>query len=354
MNGNGVVTDVYTYDAFGVLIDQLPVALNLQTPNNYLYSGEQWDPELGMYFLRARYLNPAAGRFWTMDPYQGQLSEPQSLHKYLYVHNDPVNYFDHSGYVRDGHHRIPQSKWKKWNFSEAALEFFDSEEAVVKVTGETHNFMRPHGTYNVMVEKQMKAFMKGGVDPRRMSTDDARRLLEFVEEDDFIKGFNKHAAKGPTATLKWFKDKGFKLLPENMQKKALKNALKTKTATKLGSAIGKKAVPMIGVGFTMMMAGQMKAEGATTREIQKAVLNDLFYNVPEVAEAGVDAAWNHAEFIAEGVRTGAFGYLDYDPEVDDYQGGGYSAADFYEAAQRRFDNGGRCLTAGDSIGGWSW
>ena len=44
------------------------------------------------------YLNPAMGRFWTMDSYEGNSSDPLSLHKYLYCHADPVNGTDPSGH----------------------------------------------------------------------------------------------------------------------------------------------------------------------------------------------------------------------------------------------------------------
>jgi len=47
---NGFVTDTYDYDAFGNLI-----ARTGSTPNLYLFTGEQFDPDLGLYFLRARY-----------------------------------------------------------------------------------------------------------------------------------------------------------------------------------------------------------------------------------------------------------------------------------------------------------
>jgi hypothetical protein len=50
-----------------------------------------------MYYLRARYYHPDAGRFWTMDKYTGNQSDPLSLHKYLYCRNDPANAVDPSG-----------------------------------------------------------------------------------------------------------------------------------------------------------------------------------------------------------------------------------------------------------------
>jgi RHS repeat-associated protein len=47
--------------------------------------------------VRARYLNPNIGRFWTMDTYEGTEDDPSSLHKYAYCMNNPVNGFDPTG-----------------------------------------------------------------------------------------------------------------------------------------------------------------------------------------------------------------------------------------------------------------
>jgi YD repeat-containing protein len=48
-DGAGQITDTYDYDAFGNLI-----GLTGATPNNYLFTGEQYDADLGLYYLRAR------------------------------------------------------------------------------------------------------------------------------------------------------------------------------------------------------------------------------------------------------------------------------------------------------------
>jgi RHS repeat-associated protein len=54
-------------------------------PNAYLYRGEQYDSDLGLYYLRARYYNPMTGRFMSRDPEEGTPHIPATLHKYLYV-----------------------------------------------------------------------------------------------------------------------------------------------------------------------------------------------------------------------------------------------------------------------------
>ena len=60
-------------------------------------SGEQYDQDLGLYYLRARYYNPNTGRFLSRDPLDGLAKDPASLHKYLYANGDPINGIDPSG-----------------------------------------------------------------------------------------------------------------------------------------------------------------------------------------------------------------------------------------------------------------
>ena len=47
--------------------------------------------------LRARYFNPLTGRFLTRDPANGQMTDPKSLHKYLYAGGDPIDMIDPTG-----------------------------------------------------------------------------------------------------------------------------------------------------------------------------------------------------------------------------------------------------------------
>jgi RHS repeat-associated protein len=91
-NNQGDVTDRYSYDAFGQLLSSTGT-----TVNSFLYTGEQKDDAAGLYYLRARYYDPAIGRFLTSDPYQGNPQDPRSLHKYSYVQDNPVNGADPLG-----------------------------------------------------------------------------------------------------------------------------------------------------------------------------------------------------------------------------------------------------------------
>jgi len=87
---NAATAQVFRYDAFGVRLDAATALTSL------LYSGEQTDAT-DLQYLRARYYDPATGRFNRLDPFAGNVDDPLSLHKYLYCHADGVNAVDPSG-----------------------------------------------------------------------------------------------------------------------------------------------------------------------------------------------------------------------------------------------------------------
>jgi RHS repeat-associated protein len=89
---NAVITDTWAYDAFGAITTHTGT-----TSNDFLYTGQQYDEESGLYYLRARYMNPQSGLFMSQDPYRGSVTEPLSLHKYLYANANPALYTDPTG-----------------------------------------------------------------------------------------------------------------------------------------------------------------------------------------------------------------------------------------------------------------
>jgi RHS repeat-associated protein len=88
----GAVTDTYSYTAFGELFNQTG-----STANSYLYTGQQFDSLTGLYSLRARYYNPALGRFLSQDTYPVNFNNPVELNRYVYTGNSPINRADPTG-----------------------------------------------------------------------------------------------------------------------------------------------------------------------------------------------------------------------------------------------------------------
>jgi RHS repeat-associated protein len=91
-DSSGAVSDRYIYDAYGNLI-----ASSGNTENSYRFAGEQFDKNLGQYYLRDRYYGTNIGRFTRSDNFEGSFDNPLSLNKYLYANGSPSNYSDPSG-----------------------------------------------------------------------------------------------------------------------------------------------------------------------------------------------------------------------------------------------------------------
>lgn len=83
------ICNKYDYDAWGNLITCEEII-----PNRYLYTGQQFDQITQQYYLRARYYNPVIARFTQEDIYRGD-----GLNLYTYCDNNPVIYYDSSGYA---------------------------------------------------------------------------------------------------------------------------------------------------------------------------------------------------------------------------------------------------------------
>ena len=67
----GAVTKSYTYDAFGVEQN-----IDDADDNAFRYCGEYYDSESGTIYLRARYYDPAIGRFISRDSVTGENTDP--------------------------------------------------------------------------------------------------------------------------------------------------------------------------------------------------------------------------------------------------------------------------------------
>jgi RHS repeat-associated protein len=91
----GAIVQLYAFDAYGN-------ALGFNTSEaltEFLYSGEQFDSKIGQQYLRQRYYDSTTGRFNRLDLFFGNVTDPLSLHNYLYAHTDPIMFTDPSGKI---------------------------------------------------------------------------------------------------------------------------------------------------------------------------------------------------------------------------------------------------------------
>ncbi|MBN1461572.1 MAG: RHS repeat-associated core domain-containing protein, partial [Armatimonadetes bacterium] len=96
----GAVVARWTYDAWGVPTEYNASGQQVAVGtagNPLLFAGYFYDTETGHYYLRARYYDPRTGRFLSMDPEPGKLTDRLSQNPYIYCQNDPVNHTDRTG-----------------------------------------------------------------------------------------------------------------------------------------------------------------------------------------------------------------------------------------------------------------
>ena len=87
-SNSGAVAQTYTYDSFGRLTGS-----SGSLTNPFQYTARESDPETGLYYYRARYYAPSAGRFVSEDPIQSE----GGINFYVYAGNNSANFGDGTG-----------------------------------------------------------------------------------------------------------------------------------------------------------------------------------------------------------------------------------------------------------------
>jgi len=82
LSGSIIVASYY-YDAFDIPVEEIGIA-----DNPYRYAGYQYDAEIALYNLKARFYNAGIVRFLQEDTYRGSADDPLS-HLYTYCANNP-------------------------------------------------------------------------------------------------------------------------------------------------------------------------------------------------------------------------------------------------------------------------
>ena len=112
-NSSGTRIANYSYDSWGNCTPKTLVSNNFSTYNPIRYRGYYYDRETRLYYLNARYYDPAWRRFISpddtayLDP-----DTPSGLNLYAYCNNDPINFSDPNGH---------DPEWWQWVISGTLL-----------------------------------------------------------------------------------------------------------------------------------------------------------------------------------------------------------------------------------------
>ena len=161
-DSSGSVVKTYAYDAFGVEQN-----IDSNDTNPFRYCGEYCDSEIGQIYLRARYYNPALGRFTQQDPAR------DGENWYVYCKNNPVFYIDLDGLV--------------------AYELFESLEKAAEdwawnTYSQTEYIMLESGSimYSIVIDGKTYYSYTNGVVGEAHGVD----LLQILHTDDIFKNEN--------------------------------------------------------------------------------------------------------------------------------------------------------------------
>jgi RHS repeat-associated protein len=91
-DGSGNVQLARGYTPYGE-----PLWTNGTASSRYAFTGEDYDPTVGLVFLRARYMQPMLGIFLARDPWGGDQMRPGSMNGWNYGDDNPVNRVDPMG-----------------------------------------------------------------------------------------------------------------------------------------------------------------------------------------------------------------------------------------------------------------
>jgi RHS repeat-associated protein len=201
-DGRGVITDAYAYAAFGEVLGHAGTS---EQP--YRFAGEHYDPVAGMQYHRARWYDPATGRFTAIDPFSGNPRRPATLNKYAYANGDPINVSDPSGAFGIG------------SFA-AGISIGITLASLAQTSIDIFKFATNptvQGAKDIAIGFALSAMGAGGFKLLRMASPSFRSFLakfgklscqsncysslKGVELEDFVRGVFKGQEKVVTATI---------------------------------------------------------------------------------------------------------------------------------------------------------
>lgn len=113
-DGTGLLIETYDYDSYGKPIIQntqgYEIGFSLIS-NFFLFTGREYDYEIGLFYYRSRTLHPMCGRFLQQDP----LMYVDGLNVFTYTLDNPNNYIDPWGETSSKKQTTVHDKFEKIN-----------------------------------------------------------------------------------------------------------------------------------------------------------------------------------------------------------------------------------------------
>jgi RHS repeat-associated protein len=100
-NADGAPVARFVYEPFGKvnsdLTDLDPDRNGVHYGETFMFTGQEYEPETGLYNYKARIYDPETGRFLQPDPVHTDQPGQDNWDRYQYVWNNPVNFVDPDG-----------------------------------------------------------------------------------------------------------------------------------------------------------------------------------------------------------------------------------------------------------------
>ena len=191
-DSSGNVAASFRYGPYGELIGNASAS-----PTPFLYNGRDgvMTDGNGLYYMRARYYNPDPKRFVNRDVLQGNISNDQSLNRYVYVNGKPESYTDPFGLCSEDND-IAAIEATMQNRHNEALNIVKQENAKIAllVFNSTAEKMLPDPlkwvedyTGDKIVDKVVK---KTGLTQLKSVCEDIKSVYDYI---DFLRSTSKMA-----------------------------------------------------------------------------------------------------------------------------------------------------------------
>jgi RHS repeat-associated protein len=263
----GQVVDQYSYSAYGE-IETLTNGGTKITANPYFFTGRRFDAELTIYYYRARYHDPALGRFLSRDP----LGYVDGMSLYEYVKGMPLISVDPHG-LEDW--ELVET-WKHPTSGDVIEEYKNKDYRMGVAEGEPQ-FTRVNRT-QANKNRTMGSDIDEVIDQRRSAAETALRKVErgaHIAEDAVQTAVFCASMASPideSILVGW----GLKLTAKNA----------AKVAAKLGK-LGYKAVKE--GGEIVLKNGDEVLDVARSRRIAAEVADDVARSADDVAPKNATA-----------------------------------------------------------------